>query len=366
MKKVIFLALYPLGTAPSQRFRFEQYLPYLTEVGIKWHVEPFYDAAAWQLIYQKGRTLAKALAVLRCVLRRLLFLPKVLGYDFVFVQRGAMPVGPPVVEWICAKIFRKKIVFDFDDAVWMPDINIDSRGKWYKFYGKTGQIARLAHRTAAGNDYLADYARQFSPRVQVIPTVVDTEKVFNRTKNHELTAQPNTEFPISNSKIVLGWTGSHTTLLHLDIILPALRELEREFDFEFLVIANRPPEFELRSLRFQNWCEETEVADLLQMDIGFMPLADNDWTRGKCGFKAIQYMALGIPALVSPVGVNPKIVDDGANGYVCGDTETWVARARELMLDLEKRRAFGAAARQKIVENYSLASQREAFLKLFA
>lgn len=359
--RILFVIPYPPGRAPSQRFRFEQYLDLLPAHGHTYTLAPFLDEATWRILYQPGQTGRKVLGILMGFWRRLLLLFSVPGYDFVFVHREAAPIGPPVIEWLLAKMLRKPIVYDFDDAIWMADPAAD-RGllgklKWQQ---KVGSICRWAHKVSCGNAYLRDYARQFNPSGALVnPTTLDTDRLHNQVRNQQTRLA---------ERVVIGWTGTHTTLRHLDLVWPALQQLENEgYDFDFVVIANQPPEHSmLKSLRFVPWRKETEIVDLLQFHFGLMPLVDDPWARGKCAFKALQYMALGMPALVSPVGMNTEVVTDRENGYICTTTEQWYAAMRELLTNEPMRAQLGAAARQTIVERYSVRSNTVNFLALFS
>ena len=137
-------------------------------------------------------------------------------------------------------------------------------------------------------------------------------------------------------------------------------------DFEFKVISNRAPGFELRSLVYKDWKKETEVDDLMTFNLGVMPLADDPWTRGKCGFKALQYMGLGMPAVASPVGVNTAIITQGVDGYLCNTPEEWETTLRKLVTDEKLRVEMGQRARQTVVERYSVLSNTSNFLSLLA
>ncbi|UOQ76188.1 glycosyltransferase [Hymenobacter sp. 5516J-16] len=145
-----------------------------------------------------------------------------------------------------------------------------------------------------------------------------------------------------------------------------LAKLEQEFDFEFRVISNQPPELQLRSLVYQPWRKETEIADLLRFHVGLMPLEDDPWAKGKCAFKALQYMALGEPALVSPVGMNTEVVQEDVNGNVCATSEQWEAALRNLLSNPAVRSRMGQAARQTVEARYSVVANRENFLALFS
>jgi glycosyltransferase involved in cell wall biosynthesis len=153
---------------------------------------------------------------------------------------------------------------------------------------------------------------------------------------------------------------------YLDIVFPVIKKLEEQYSFEFVVIANKPPVSTCQSLRFIPWNIQTEIDDLLRFNIGIMPLVDDEWARGKCGFKALQYMALGIPALVSPVGINKDVVDHGINGYHCFTDEDWYKYLEMLLKDESLRSRMGNSARIKIEKNYSVASNTDNFLSLFS
>ena len=357
MANILFLVPYPVGKAPSQRFRFEQYLDALTAAGHQYHLAPFLNEATWSILYKPGQTLYKVLGILAGLWRRVGLLFSVSDYDFVFIHREVAPIGPPVFEWVIAKMLRKKIIYDFDDAIWMKDPaseqGIIGRLKWQQ---KVRTICRWAHKVSCGNAYLADYARQFNTNTIINPTTLDTDLLHNEVRNQTLDGFP-----------VIGWTGTHTTLRHLDLVWPVLERLEREGQqFVFHVICNELPTHKgLRSLRYSHWRKATEIADLLQFNIGLMPLVDDPWARGKCAFKALQYMALGMPALVSPVGMNTEVVRDGINGFVCATDEEWYQALRRLLGSQSERARQGAAARQTIVEHYSVASNTVNFLQLF-
>jgi len=147
-------------------------------------------------------------------------------------------------------------------------------------------------------------------------------------------------------------------------LVPVLSKLEKEFAFKFIVVSNREPAFHLNSLVYIHWQKATEIADLLKFNIGLMPLTDDQWARGKCGFKALQYMALGMPAIASPVGVNIKIIDNNLNGYLCESAEEWEEAIRQLLTEKQKRIEMGREARKKIVDRYSVLANRGNFLSL--
>jgi glycosyltransferase involved in cell wall biosynthesis len=354
MARILFLVPYPLGVAPSQRFRFEQYFGLLREHGHEVVTRPFLDDEAMLILYRPGFFLKKTGKVIWGLCKRVRDMVTAAQCDMVFIHREAAPVGPPVFEFIVSKILRKRVIFDFDDAIWIPNASTsNSIITHFKRYGNAETTSGYANVVSCGNAYLRDHATRFNSNAVINPTTIDTDGLHNRTK------------AFCSGKPVIGWTGTHSTIRYLDHVVPALQRLEQEFDFTFLVIADRPPDFALQSLSFTPWTKVSEIEDLLRMDVGIMPLEDDRWARGKCGFKALQYMALGIPAIVSPVGVNTEIVSHGINGWVCATEAEWETCLRSILSSTERLAERSAAARDTVVSHYSVKSNSENFLSLF-
>lgn len=354
---ILFLVPYPIGKGPSQRFRVEQFLPLLEKKEYQYKMVPFWSGKSFRLLYSGGSILQKAAGLISGYFRRFYtVLVTARKYDYVFVQREAAPLGPPVFEWIVVKLLRKKLIYDFDDAIWLHNTSSQNglvsglKATW-----KVGKICSWVHIAVGGNDYLCEYARsQGARKVVKIPTVVDTERRYLPQKEHGI------------GKVVIGWTGSHSTLKYIDEVVPALEKLQEKYDFRFLVIADKKPELKLRDWQYLPWNEQTEIEDLLKMDIGIMPLSADLWSEGKCGFKLIQYLSLGIPAVASPVGVNKIIVTDGINGYHATTSEVWESSLEMLLQDAALRTQMGVAGRELIVAQYSIAAVKRDFLLLFA
>jgi len=356
--KILFLVPYPLQQAPSQRFRFEQYFSFLTERGHTFEVRSFSDPAGWQAMASKGRMFPKFFTLVKGFLDRFLTLFRVPSAGMVFIHREATPLGPPWVEWTIAKVFKKKIVYDFDDAIWTTDRTDESfLFKKMKWRSKVRSTCRWSYKVSCGNEYLRSYAAQFNSHAVLNPTTLETEHWHNPALQ---VARKN------ESNVVIGWTGSYTTLKYLEEIESVLGRLQKEFPLvSFLVIADKKPDLNLPRLNFVPWKESTEVQDLLEIDIGVMPLPDDEWSKGKCGFKALQYMALEIPAVVSPVGVNTRLIEDGVNGFLASSPDEWYQRLSMLVRDKALRQALGKKGRLKVNNGYSVLSNKSTFLALF-
>jgi glycosyltransferase involved in cell wall biosynthesis len=353
-KSCVIISPYPYELAPGPRFRYEQYLSLLNEKKISTIIFPFYSENLFKILYQRGHLLKKITGIIYACLNRSINLFQVLNADYIFIYREALPFGPPIFEWIIIKVFRKKIIYDFDDAIWQTDLD---KSQWLKIAirnpSKTNKIIQWSWKISCGNEYLCQHARQFNLNVVLNPTTIDTENLHAKIKEQQ------------TNQIVIGWTGSHSTLKYLEPMVPIIKKLEQEFDFVFLVICNKRPDWELKSLKFLPWNKETEIDDLMNINFGLMPLPDDEWSKGKCGFKALQYMALGMPALVSPVGVNSEIVTNGVDGYICETNEDWEKHIRILLADATLRTIMGEKARKKIIEKYSVLSNTQNFLSLF-
>lgn len=350
---MLVAAVHPPGRAPSQRFRIEQYVDYLAENGIETEFAPLLRDSDYATVYGSGAVARKAAIAMRGVARRAADVGRLRSFDIVFVQREAIQLGTAAFERLAARS-RAKLVFDFDDAIWLPNASeANRRLAWLKRPQKTGDIIERSDLVLAGNRYLADYASRFSDRVEIVPTTIDTDRYLPPAK-------------AAGDTVCIGWTGSMTTIQHFGRVVPVLHRLREKYGdrVRFKVIGD--PTYRVEELGIQGlqWREQTEVQDLSDVDIGIMPLPDDDWARGKCGLKGLQYMALEIATVMSPVGVNEEIIDQGRTGFLAGDDDEWLARLSQLIDSPDLRARLGEAARQTVVERYSVLSQRDRYVEL--
>ena len=354
--KILILIPYPPNEAPSQRFRFELFFKHLDTSQTTNETQSFISPQEWKALYAEKKVGSKFLSVFNGFLRRIIVLFKVSQYDFIFIHRELTPFGPPIFEWIIANVLKKKIIYDFDDAIWLPDQNKESSiWTWLKCRSKVASICKWSWKVSVGNEYLGDFARKYNENVVVVPTVVDTAVHYREI------SRPTGQV----GRLIIGWTGSHSTLQYLDLLLPSLQQLEKEIDFEFRVIANKNPNLPLKNYSFIPWNKESEIEDLATLDIGVMPLPDDEWAKGKCGFKLIQYLALEIPAVASPVGVNTNIINHDKTSLLASTTEEWTESLKKLLLNPSSRAEMGKKGRALIEKNYSVQSQKDNFLGLF-
>lgn len=355
---ILFVVPYPLQKSPSQRFRFEQYFGILKANGHTYDVKTFLNSENWKMFLKPGNTLRKIRGLASGFTRRAGLIFVAHRYDFIFIHREAAPVGPPVFEWIFATVLKKKIIYDFDDAIWTSDRASESwLLKAVKWRSKISSICSWSYRVSCGNRYLCDYAQRFNGRVQLNPTTIDM--TYHMSDHSTRTAD--------NSEIIIGWTGSSSTVKYLNEIEHILRRIEDQFpQVRFHFIADKAPDLKLRRMDFFPWNPNTEISDLQRFHIGIMPLPNDEWSRGKCGFKLLQYFALEIPAVASEVGVNGDIIDQNQSGFLCTTETEWHDALTKLIIDRSKREQFGAVGKKQVEKNYSVESNAANFLSLFA
>lgn len=352
--RILILAMHAPDQAPGQRFRFEQYLGALRDRGAEVDFSWLVDADAARTLYSPGNVGKKAALALRSVLVRAMQIPSLRKYDVVFVQRQALFIGGPFMERL-AKRAGARLIYDFDDAIWINDASaFNRRFGWLKNPSKVPRIVEMADLVIAGNRYLADFALQRNSNVTVVPTTIDTDTYIPRPA-------PRTEGPVC-----IGWSGSFSTIEHFKTGLPALRRIREKFGdrVRFRVIGDGSYRNDELGIVGLPWKAATEIEDLHDIDIGMMPLPDDEWARGKCGLKGLQYMALGIPTIMSPVGVNGEIIQHGRNGFLAGTDDEWVEALSALVENQELRAQVGAAGRRTVEEKYSVHAWRTRFCDL--
>ena len=354
-KKILFIVPHRLGRSPGQRFRFEQYLDFLEENGFSYDISNIIDEKDDVIFYGEGNLFRKFLILLKSLKQRWKDIKNADQYDIVFIYREALMVGTVLFERMLKKS-KAKIIFDFDDAIWLPDVSQgNSNLAWLKKPQKTNKIIRLADCIIAGNAFLADYAKQFNSNVNIIPTTIDTNYYLRKSWKQ------------ADDVICIGWTGSTTTLKHFETAIPFLIKLKNKYKdkIHFRLISDVFPTNTSLEIEKIKWNKNTEVDDLSFFDIGIMPLPDDEWSKGKCGFKGLQYMALEIPAVMSPVGVNKEIIQDGENGFLAESEKEWIEKISLLIESKELRAKFCIAGRKTILEKYSFESMKYEYLKLF-
>jgi glycosyltransferase involved in cell wall biosynthesis len=340
------LALSPIPPEGAGcRFRVSQFIPYLEANGFDVTLSTLYTNDFFRLVYQPGHYVEKTGRFASLAVRHVLSLVGARNYDVIFLYRELLPVGPAILEPLLS-MMAPPIVFDFDDAIFLGNVSDANRFiASLKFPNKMATIVRRAAHVIAGNEFLASYARRYNDAVTVIPTSVDTNRFVPRGPAHA-----------ARAPLTIGWIGSPTTAPFLRVLAEPLRAVAERHPFTFRVSgATDPIAMPGVAIDAPRWSMADEVSLFNTCDIGVYPLPHDDWSRGKCGFKAIQFMACGVPVVASPVGVNLEIIQDGVNGFLAADVREWADKIERLLADPDLRARFGAAGRRTIQERYDLA-----------
>jgi glycosyltransferase involved in cell wall biosynthesis len=357
--KVLLLLPYAWDTSPGQRYRIEQWVPDLERLGVEFQVETLLSKDEQKTLFWSKSTFRKALLLLKVILRRQGQLIKLNDVDCIWIYRAAWPIGP---AWPEKRLARKgiPIIYDFDDAIWLADTSeVNRRWAWMKFASKTGEICKLAKHVVVGNQILAEYAHQFNQVVTIVPSTVNLDI-------YELGSNPESESENASDTCVIGWTGSHTTSAYLKVIEPAIRDVAKRHKIRFRVIGAPQYECDGVDLELVQWRSESEVEDLRPIDIGIMPMPDNPWSRGKCGMKAIQYMAMAIPTIVSPIGFNKELIQHNQNGLLAETAEDWVNCLERLIVDKKLRKQLGAEGRNTVEKSFCATVQAQRVFDVIA
>jgi glycosyltransferase involved in cell wall biosynthesis len=334
MIKVLGLALYGVQAA-STRYRMAQYVPNLREEGIDLRVVPLLGDEYIKTTFRGERYSAKAL--IRDYIVRLACLAKQGTYDLAIVQVELFPLLPGVIE---SRLLRVPYIYDFDDAFFLKYHQERFRRVSFFLKDKFAPVLSRAAAVLAGNHYLADYAIRLNHATTLLPTVVDTDRYVHLRRELD-------------DIFTVGWIGSPSTSVYLSALALPLAQLGREGPVRFIVVGGHCEAIEGVEVVNLPWEEATEVRLINKFDVGVMPLFDDEWARGKCALKLIQYMACGVPVIASPVGANLHVIN-GSCGLLASDSDAWLVGLRRMRDDRALRRNMGVAGRQCVEEYYSL------------
>lgn len=320
--------------SPASRFRIYQFLDSFNDE-FDYNVYPFCK----NKYYLEPEVFSKSKNVLRACLSSMNIVNASLNNNRFFIERMLLYKNI-ALEKLIFSLAKNGVIVDFDDSIFIGNPN-------FSYTVKNSDIV------IAGNSFLAEWASQYSKKVKVIPTCVNLERYTidnSKVENYKL-------------PITIGWTGTRGNIEYLERITKPLRILQSQFEFKFVLITDerKIPSFlnEIEVLLLP-WDRNREIEQLKTLDIGLMPLPDNLWTRGKCGFKLIQYMAVGILAVGSDVGMNKEIINDGEDGFLCSDEDDWHDKLKWCLSSFggTKFNKIIKSGHQKVVDKYSVEANR--------
>lgn len=331
------------GFSPGQRSSIELWERVLEPAGIHLHYAPFETDRLREVLYRPGHLTTKTIEMLHAYVQRLRLLGDMDRFDAVFVYREAALLGPAFLEKLIARR-GKPIIYQLDDPLYVPYVS-PSNGylSYLKFFGKVAEICRLSRVVIVNSTHHREYVAQYNTNIWQIPSVVDTDHYVYRPEPQN-----------SHTPVCIGWSGSPSTVGNVCIVADALRRLAKRVDHRVHLIGGT--NFNLPEVRYtaQGWCAETEVDDLRKIDVGMVPLPVNEWNKRKFYMKVVQYMALGIPPVCTPLGSNPEVVEHGVTGFLADTSDEWVGYLEQLIRDHTLRRQMSEHAARVARERYSL------------
>lgn len=353
-RRLRILTLAKYGTrAASTRQRLLQYQSHLENNGIDLEIRALLDDAYLERL-ARGEN-QPWYEIIKSYIKRMYDLTALRQFDAVWLQYEAFPYFPSFAERMVTWA-GVPLVYDIDDAIFHQYDQHSSPMVRLALGGKLVPLLRGASACLCGNAYLQRYVEPHCQDSLVVPTVVDTD-VFEPPE--QIRDQGSSHLPL-----VVGWIGSPSTWAFVEPLLPTLLPTLLRLGLRFRVIGAGPRARNIAGVEAVEWNEDREVAEIQGMDVGIMPLPDEHWAKGKCGYKLIQYMACGVPTIASPIGVNNKIVEDGSDGFLANSPEDWVNALQRLAENPTLRLEMGQKGRKKVVANYSLRSQQDVVLSV--
>jgi glycosyltransferase involved in cell wall biosynthesis len=353
-KKLLIICPYPENCAPSQRLKYEQYFDAFRNDGWDITVRPFIDLRFWKIIYKKGNVSLKFWYTLIAYLKRFFLLFSIPRYHIVYIHLWGTPFGPPVYERLL-RVFSKRLVYDIDDLVYLADTKSQAHPlvQWIKGRGKPLYLMKHAAHVITCTPYLDQFVRKYNDHTTDISSTVDTEQRYKAINTYK-----------NDHTIIIGWSGSVTTTKYFYLLEEIFKKLKEIHDFKVIVMGDETvsmPNIEIEAL---SWNENYEIATLQKFDIGVYPLPNEEWVYGKSGLKAIQYMALGIPTVATAIGANFRVIENGVSGFLVHSEEEWLDALSRLIKDSQLRKKVGLAARQRVVELFSVKANIKKYLSV--
>jgi len=359
-KNILVVCPYPEDCAPGQRLKYEQYFQRFRDEGYSIDVVPFLDKKTWKVLYKKGYLFKKFLGLVSGYFKRIQTIFKLGEYDLIYVFMWVTPIGPPLFEKIYRKL-SKKIIFDIEDNFIDRQVvpSSENRNFFLTFLmpnSKQLYLVKNADFVITSSQYLSDKAKKINKRSNAtfISSSINADKFFpvNRYINeHE-------------KKIIIGWTGTYSTKIHLDLLKDVFITLAKKLDFTLRVIGNFDYDIQGVDVDCIKWSIENEVRDLQEIDIGVYPLPMEKFVLGKSGLKAIQYMSFGLPVVATEIGTTKDIIQNNVNGILVKEKDQWVESLNKLAVKPELRKKLGQRARQDMLEKYSTKAIYNNYIKV--
>lgn len=343
-KSILFICPFPFGVAAGQRLKYEQSIDYFKENGFEVEISSFMDLKMWEYVYKEGHHMKKIFGTIRGIFRRLKDVFRIRKYDQIYVFMWVTPIGTSLFERVF-KLLSKNLIYDIEDNIFVEKANsINKLAKLIKGTGKTEFLVKHADHVITSSPFLNEYClkKNKNKNCSFISSSIEHKRYIPKQISND------------SKKLTIGWTGTFSSRPFLEEIYDVFYELKKIRDFKLVIIGNFNLSLEGLDLEVIQWTKDKEIEDLQKIDIGLYPLPNEDWVLGKSGLKALQYMAMGIPAVASKVGTAIDIIEHGKNGFLVESKKDWIDTLTLLLDDGELRKKTGLKGRETIEQKYSV------------
>ena len=353
-KKILIICPFPEGEAAGQRLKYEQFINHWEENGYEVSISSFMDYQMWKVVYTKGNYLKKVLGTIKGYARRIKDIFRLKKFDIIYVFMWVTPFGTSLFERIF-RLISKSVIYDIEDnAMMTQSSSLNPIMKLFKSSKKIKFLIKNSDYVITSSPFLNDDCIKLNNNKSsiFISDAIDLKRY-----------SPNN--PYSNENIVvIGWTGTFSSMMYLDLLRNTFLELNKRTKFKLRVIGNFNYQLPGINLEVINWTKANEIKDLQGIDIGIYPLTQDNWVLGKSGLKALQYMALGLPTVATDVGTNPSIISHMKNGWLVRTQDEWVEALETLINNQDLRAKIGTEAKRRIIENYSIEVTKDKYLSI--
>lgn len=353
-KKILIICPFPVGEAAGQRLKYEQFIYHWEENGYEVEISSFMDHQMWKVVYTNKNFLQKFLGTLRGYIRRINDIFRLKQFDVIYVFMWVTPFGTSLFE----RIFRflsNHLIYDIEDNVTIAQSSsLNSFIKFFKGSEKIKFLIKESDHVITSSPFLNDDCLVLNKKKSAtfISDAMDIKRYI-----------PNNSYT-NNETIVIGWTGTFSSVIYLDLLRNIFIELNNRIKFKLRIIGNFEYDIPGVDLEVIQWTKANEIEDLQGIDIGIYPLTQDKWVLGKSGLKALQYMALGIPTVATNVGTNPNIITHMKNGWLVKTDDEWIEALESLIKNPDLRAKIGKEARKKILEDYSIETTKDKYLSI--
>lgn len=349
-KKILIICPHPVGYAPGQRLKYEQYFDIFRENGYKITVSPFMSASFQKIVYKKGKIIQKIFWTLYGYCKRMYDLFRIRRFDIVYVFLWVTPFAPPIFEKL-TRLLAKKMIYDIDDLVFLnPPSSTNPLVHYLRSSRNHISLMKSADHVITCTPYLDNFVRKYNKNTTDISSTVDTDMYT-----------PKIDYS-GNGKLIIGWSGSHSTSKYLHLLDSVFQKLAQAHQFKLLVMGDKDFKIEGVEVEAMEWNKAYEIEVLKRFTIGVYPLPDEEWVLGKSGLKAIQYMALGIPTIATAIGANFRVIENKVSGFLVINEEEWLQKLVELIDNESLRKYIGENGRKRAESLFSIRSNSSKYL----